>query len=107
MTDAGGTTTLTKLYDAGQVSVYRIRNTSVSTGETIPLDIAGSPFAAEDQVIILGAQNENSEEQVSGATLVVAYDETNKHFTVTESGVTDKQIDIVFMSVGQVKIDVD
>ena len=107
MTDAGGTTTLTRLADIGQVSLWRIRNTSVSTGETIPLDITGSPFAAEDQVIILGAQNDDSEEQVSGTTLVVAYDETNKHFTVTESGVTDKQIDIVFMSMGQVKIDLD
>src|SRR3990167_10461425 len=107
MADAGGTNTLTKLGDMGQVSFWRLRNTSVSTGETVPVDITGSPFAAEDELIIIGALNSNSEEQVSGGTLVVAYDETNLHFTVTESGVTDKQVDIFFMSVGQVKIDVD
>lgn len=102
MADAGGTTTLELISNVGQYPLYKIKNTSVDDGETIPLDgPANSPVKAEDKVIIVGALNETDEKQGAGATLSVEYDETAMHFTVTESGITDDIVSILFYYVGQ------
>lgn len=107
MTDAGGTSTITKIGDCGQASIWRLRNTDVTHTETMPLDITGSPFVAEDEIIIIGALDDTNEKQVSGSTLDVEYDETNMHFTITQASLSNTQVDIYFMYVGRVGIDID
>lgn len=107
MTDAGGTSTLTKVGDWGQVTMWRLRNTSVDTTETMPVDITGSPVAAEDQCIIIGGLSQKDEKQVSGNDLDIEYDETNRHFTITQTGCSSHNVDIYFLHTPQVKIDLD
>lgn len=107
MTDAGGTSTLTKIGDLGQITLWRLRNTSVDDTETMPLDITGHPFHAESQIIVVGGLSDTSEKQVSGNDLTVEYDETNMHFTIGESGLSGKQVDIYFFCADRVKIDLD
>ena len=89
MADAGGTTTLVKVGTEGPYNRYIVHNTSVDTTETIPVDIAGSPIAAEDRVMILGAQNWTDEISLNSDTHVVEYDETARHFTVTDAQMTN------------------
>jgi hypothetical protein len=98
MADAGGTTTLKQIMNVGEYTMYEISNDSVDSTETIPFDgPSNSPVKAEDQVIILGATNETTETQAADGTLTVAYDETNMHFTVTESNAADDTVTIVFL----------
>jgi hypothetical protein len=98
MADAGGTTTLKQIANVGEYMMYEITNTSVDTGETIPFDgPSNSPVKAEDQVIILGALNETTESQAAGGDITVEYDETDMHFTVTEGGIADDVVTIVFL----------
>jgi len=98
MVDAGGTTTLVKLADVGQMMLFAITNDDVDSTETIPFDgPSNSPVQAEDQVFILGALNQTTEKQLGGAALTVEYDETAMHFTPTETGATADVITIVFL----------
>lgn len=98
MVDAGGTNTLVKLADLGQCMVFALTNSSVDSTETIPFDgPSNSPVKAEDQVIVLGMLNQTTESQSSGTALSCEYDETAMHFTVTEAGITDDVVTIVFM----------
>lgn len=98
MADAGGTTTLKQVMNVGQYMMFEISNDSVDSGETIPFDgPSNSPVSAEDQVIILGGLNEDTEEAIGGGTATVAYDETNMHFTWTETGASDDTVTIVFL----------
>jgi len=98
MTDAGGTTTFEVIGNVGNFMLCKVSNDSVDDGETIPLDgPSNSPIVAEDQVLILGGLNETTEKQIAGATLSVEYDETEMHFTVTESSITDDVVTILFL----------
>ena len=102
MTAAGGTTTLVQIANVGQYSLYKISNSEWDSTETIPFDgPANSPVKAEDQVIIIGALNETTEEQLSGTALSVAYDETAMDFTPTESGAADDVMTIWFYHIPQ------
>ncbi len=102
MTDAGGTNTLIKLSDEGPYMKYLLKNDSVDTTETIPFDgPSNSPVVAEDKVIILGVFNFTSEASGAGAALSAEYDETNMHFTITESGAADDDIGVVFYYIPQ------
>ncbi len=97
MTDAGGTTTLIKLSEEGPYMKYLLKNTSVTTAETIPFDgPSNSPVIAEDKVIILSVFNFTDETSSAGTALSAEYDETNMHFTITESGASDEEIGVVF-----------
>jgi len=102
MTDAGGTTTLIQLGNEGPYMKYILKNTSVDSGETIPFDgPSNSPVAAEDRVIILGLFNFTNETSGAGTALSAAYDETAMHFTITESGITDDDVGVVFIYIPQ------
>lgn len=98
MTDAGGTTTLIQLGNEGPYMKYLIRNTSVDNGQTIPFDgPSNSPVVAEDKVIILGGTNFTQETAIGGGTTTVEYDETAKHFTVTDASASSSDVAIVFI----------
>lgn len=98
MADAGGTTTLTTISNVGEYTIYKLSNSSVDSGETIPFDgPSNSPVSAEDKVVILGGVNETTEKQLGGASATCEYDETAMHFTWTESGAADDVVSIYFM----------
>lgn len=103
MTDAGGTTKLIKVGTEGPYNRYIVHNTSVTDGETIPVDVSGSPIQAEDRVVIISVFNWASETSSAeqGNALGAAYDETNRHFTITESGKTDESIGVCFLHIPQ------
>ena len=102
MSDAGGTTTLIKLSDEGPYMKYLLKNDDCDDGETIPFDgPSNSPVVAEDKVIILGVFNFTTETSGAGTALSAEYDETEKHFTITESGVTEDDIGVVFYYIPQ------
>jgi len=97
MTDAGGTTTFEVLSNVGPYMLCKVSNTSCDTAETIPLDgPSNSPIVAEDQVIVVGILNETTEAQGGGSALSCEYDETEMHFTITESGAASDVITIFF-----------
>lgn len=102
MTDASGTNTLRIISNVGKHLLYEIKNNDVDDGETIPFDSpSNSPVVAEDQVIVIGMYNETTEKTGGGGALSCEYDESNMHFTVTESGITTDVIRIQFYYLGQ------
>lgn len=102
MSDAGGTTTLIQLSNEGPYMKYLLKNDDTDDGETIPFDVpSNSPVRAEDKVIILGVFNFTAETSGEGTALSTEYDETAMHFTITESGVTEDDIGVVFMYIPQ------
>jgi len=88
MVDAGGTTTLVKVGTEGPYNKYIVHNTSVDTTETIPVDITGSPIQAEDRVMVLGAQDWTTEVTLGTGGFTVEYDETARHFTITDASMS-------------------
>ena len=97
MTDAGGTNTFEMITNVGTYMLCKLKNDSVDNGETIPLDgPSNSPVVAEDQLIVVGVNNETQETQLGGGTTSVEYDETEMHFTVTDSGASSSVISIWF-----------
>lgn len=97
MTDAGGNNTLMQLSNEGGYTRYLLINDSVDSGQTIPFDgPSNTPVSAEDKVIILGAQDWTNETSAASGDMVVEYDETNKHFTFTDSGVSGAVVAIEF-----------
>lgn len=99
MADAGGTTTLIKCGQEGPYTRYILHNTDVDSGETIPFDITGSPVNAEDRVIILGGQDWTNETSAASGNCTFEYDETAKHFTFTDSGVTAASVCVCFLHI--------
>ncbi len=98
MGDAGGTNTLIQLSNEGPYMKYLLVNDSVDTTETIPFDgPSNSPVVAEDKVIILSVFNFTSEASSAGTALSAEYDETEMHFTITESAAADDEIGVVFL----------
>lgn len=101
MTDAGGTTTCNLLTNVGTYETWIVHNTSVDDGETIPIDGTGGAgvpgIQAEDRVMIRSISNWTEETSGAGTALSAEYDETNMHFTVTESGITSDSIAIEFI----------
>ena len=97
MVDAGGTNTLLQIGNEGPYMVYLLRNDSVDNGQTIPFDSpANSPVVAEDRVIILSVQNMTQETSSAGTVTSAEYDETNKHFTITDAAASSSDLMVVF-----------
>jgi len=99
MTDAGGTTTLIKCGQEGPYTRYIVHNTEWDSTETIPVDITGSPIQAEDRVMVLGIQDWTNETSGASGDIVAEYDETARHFTVTDSGVTAASCGVCFLHI--------
>ena len=100
MVDAGGTNTLIQLGNEGPYMKYLLRNDSVDNGQTIPFDgPSNSPVVAEDKVIILGVQNMTQETSSHGTTTSAEYDETEKHFTITDASASSSDLMVVFIYV--------
>lgn len=97
MSDAGGTNTFEILANVGERMLCKVRNTSVDSTETIPLDgMSNSVISAGDTVILLGALNETTETQLAGTAIGIEYSKSAMHFTITESGITDEVYTIMF-----------
>jgi len=102
MVDAGGTNTLLQIGNEGPYMVYLLRNDSVDNGQTIPFDSpANSPVVAEDRVIILSVQNMTQETSSAGTVTSAEYDETEKHFTITDAAASSSDLMVVFIYIPQ------
>jgi len=99
MADAGGTTTLITVGTEGPYTRYILHNTEWDSGETLPFDITGSPVVAEDRVVILGVQDWTNETSGASGNITAEYDETNMHFTVTDSGVSAASVCVMFLHI--------
>jgi len=96
--DAGGTNTLIQLSNEGSYMTYLLRNDSCDNGQTIPFDgPSNSPVSAEDRVVILSVHNMTQETSSAGTVTSAEYDETNKHFTITDAAASSSDLMVVFI----------
>lgn len=99
MADAAGTTTLIKCGTEGPYNRYIVHNTDWDSGQTLPVDITGSPIQAEDRVMVLGVQDWTNETSGASGDITAEYDETARHFTVTDSGVSTASCAVCFLHI--------
>lgn len=97
MTEAGGTTTLELVSNEGQYSIYRIKNDSWDSTETITIPTTETQISTSSQVVVLGAHNQTTEAQAADGTLTVAYAKATRAFTATETSAASDVLEILFM----------
>lgn len=98
MTDAGGNNTMQRIGVEGEYTLWEIRNDSWDTGETLPV-LTAAPISQITTVIPTGAVNRSTGQTLGGGVLTVLYDNNNRHFSATESGVSGSDLTIWFYAV--------
>ena len=94
-TEAGGTTTLKLVSNAGPFPLYMIKNDSIDTAEGVSLP-STAPFTTSSKIVIVGALNADTESQLADGEMTIEYVAADKQFVLTESGASGDTVRILF-----------